>query len=115
MVHKRRLWGARPALMIALVYTGLWSRPAELSFASAPLFHASRQRMQDQLQSNRQRLAAVHARWRLHSKVLKQRGPQQLQHCSTPTPSSLLVEAAAMRFIWHARQAYQLVPAVAMC
>ena len=87
---------------------------AALSFASAPLFQASRQRMQDRLQANRQRLRAVHARWKLRSQVLRQRGLRQLQLCSSQAQASVLAEATTMQFIRRARQAYQFVPAIAM-
>lgn len=84
-----------------------------MSFASAPLFQASRKRMQDKLRSNRQRLTAAHKRWQQHGQALKQRGLQHLQGYSQAQPS-LAVEAATMRFIRRARQAYQFVPSIAM-
>ena len=93
---------------------GTRSRTGALSFASAPLFKASRQRLQDRLQANRQRLRVVRAHWKLHSQAWKQRGLQQLQRYGSQARPSVLVEASTMHFIRQARQAYQFVPSVAM-
>ena len=101
------------AILKLCICAGVWSRPAALSFASAPLFQASRQRMQQRLQSNRQRFSAAHKRWQQHGRALKQRGLQHLQGYSQAQPS-LTVQAATMRFIRRARQAYQFVPSIAM-
>ncbi len=70
--------------------------------------------MQAKLQSNRQRLTAAHKRWQQHGQALKQRGLQQLQGYGGQAQPSRAVEAATMRFIKRARQAYQFVPSIAM-
>ena len=71
--------------------------------------------MREKIQTNSQRLSAMHARWKQHSQLLKQRSLQQLQCYGGQAQPSLALEAATMRFIRRARQAYQFVPAVAMC
>ena len=93
---------------------GARSRTGALSFASAPLFEASRQRLQDRLQANRQRLRVACAHWKLHSQAWKQQGLQQLQRYGSQARPSVLAEATTMQFIRHARQAYQFIPSVAM-
>ncbi|CAK0786760.1 hypothetical protein CVIRNUC_009974 [Coccomyxa viridis] len=103
-----------PGLRAADVSDGTRSRTGALSFASAPLFKASRQRLQDRLRANRQRLRVVRAHWKLHSQAWKQRGLQQLQRYGSQARPSVLVEASTMHFIRQARQAYQFVPSVAM-
>ena len=109
------LWTADLGLLDVSGCTGARSSSAALSFASAPLFHAPRQRIQEKLQRSRQHFSAAHARWRQHSQALKQGGWPELQRCGGQAQPSLGPAAATMQYIRHARQAYQLVPAVAMC
>ena len=109
----------RKGLLMCLSYydylsAGTRSRTGALSFASAPLFEASRQRLKDRLQANRRRLRSARAHWKLHSQAWKQRGLQQLQRYGSQARPSVLVEATTMQFIRQARQAYQFVPSIAM-
>ena len=107
--HLRMRWSYQAHLS-----AGTRSRTGALSFASAPLFEAPRQRLQDRLRVNRRRLRVAHARWKLHSQAWKQRGLQQLQRHGSQARPSVLVESTTMHFIRRARQAYQFVPSVAM-
>ena len=98
----------------AYLSAGARNSTCALSFASAPLFEASRQRLKDRLQANRRRLRSARAHWKLQSQAWKQRGLQQLQRYGSQARPSVLVEATTMQFTRQAHQAYQFVPSVAM-